>query len=208
MAAQARAASTVDAPAVQRPDRFVRFLIAHPLLVRLLIYGVVLGAIGTGLYLWLAGRLDVTNAGYTGVFIVNLVGSGAIVVPVPGFAAVCASASDSLGLNLPALATVGAAGAALGEITGYLAGFGGQGLVSRFRFYPRVHGWVLRRGGLALFILAALPNPLFDVAGFAAGGLGYPIHKFVVYVFAGKVIRFGVLAYACRLGIGWVQGLT
>ena len=93
-------------------------------------------------------------------------------------------------------------------MTGYLAGFGGQGLVSRYRLYTRVRGWVLRRGGLAIFILAALPNPLFDVAGFAAGGLGYPAHKFLIYVFAGKLVRYAGLAYGCRLGIDWIRHLS
>ncbi len=193
---------------MQRPDVLVRFLIAHSTLVKVLIYGVVFGFMAVGLFLWLTDRLAFEDAGYTGNFIINLIGSGSIIVPVPGIAAVCASASSSLDLNLLALGTVGAAGSALGEITGYLAGFGSQGLAARFRFYPRIHNWVRRRGGVALFILSLVPNPFFDIGGFAAGSLGYPIHKFMAYVFAGKIIRYIAIAYACRAGIDWIKGLT
>ncbi len=194
-----------DSSPVQRPDLFVRYLSAHTTLVKVVIYSVVFGSMGLGLYLLFTGRLDFKEAGYTGNFIINLVGSGSIIVPVPGIAAVCVSASSSLNLNLLGLALAGAGGATIGEITGYLAGFGGQNIAARFRFYPRIHGWVRRRGGVALFVLALIPNPIFDIAGIAAGGLGYPIHKFLAYVFVGKIIRYIAVAYACRAGIDWVK---
>ncbi len=174
----------------------------------MMIYVIVLGSIGVGLFMWLTGRLNVDNSGYLGAFIINLVGSGAIVVPVPGVAAVCAGAAPGLGLSPVALGFIGGAGATIGEVTGYLAGFGGQGLVSRFRFYGRVHGWVRRRGGVALFVFAVIPNPLFDIAGIAAGGLGYPLPKFLIYVGAGKVIRFVGVAFACRYGIEWIARVS
>lgn len=186
------------------PDTLARFLIAHPAVVRFGSYSVVLGAVGAGLFLWITGRLEYKEQGYATAFLLNLIGSGALVIPVPGFAAVCGGAAPSLGLNPVLLGGAGAIGAALGEVTGYLAGFGGQSLVARFPFYARIHAWVVRRGGLALFVLAAIPNPLFDIAGIAAGGLGYPLHRFLFYVFAGKVIRFIGIAYACRYGIDWV----
>jgi membrane protein YqaA with SNARE-associated domain len=173
-------------------------------MVRVGSYAIVLGAVGAGLFLWITGRLEFKDQGYTSAFLLNLIGSGALIIPVPGFAAVCGAAAPSLGLHPALLGGAGAIGATLGEVTGYLAGFGGQALVARFPFYARIHGWVVRRGGLALFILAALPNPLFDIAGIAAGGLGYPLHKFLFYVFAGKVIRFIGIAYACRYGIDWI----
>ena len=190
------------------PDIFVRFLMAHPVIVRTVIYSVVLGSIAIGLFTWISGRLEFTEVGYSGAFLVNLIGSASIVVPIPGVAAICGGAAASLGLNLWALGSVGAAGAALGEITGYLAGFGGQPIVARWRFYSRIHNWAVRRGGVGLFILALIPNPFFDIAGIAAGGLGYPLHKFLLYVFAGKVIRYIGIAFACRLGIDWFTRFT
>ncbi len=190
------------------PDFFVRFLMAHPAIVRTLIYLIVLGSVAIGLFVWVTGRLEFTEVGYTGAFLVNLIGSASIVIPIPGVAAICGGAAASLGLNLWALSAVGATGAALGEVTGYLAGFGGQPLVARWRFYARIHDWAVRKGGVGLFILALIPNPFFDIAGIAAGGLGYPLHKFLLYVFAGKVIRFIGIAFACRQGIDWFTRFT
>ena len=59
----------------------------------------------------------------------------------------------------------------------------------------------MRRGGAALFVLAAVPNPAMDIGGIAAGSLGYPIHRFLLWIFLGKLLKFIVLVYACRNGI-------
>jgi len=66
----------------------------------------------------------------------------------------------------------------------------------------------VRRGGLALFILAVIPNPLFDIGGIAAGSLGYPISKFFLWVGLGKTIKFLIVAYACRQSISWLSDLV
>ena len=41
----------------------------------------------------------------------------------------------------------------------------------------------------ALFILAILPFPVFDVAGILAGALRMPVVKFLAVVIAGKIIK-------------------
>ena len=127
---------------------------------------------------WWVSWFDLQDVGYSGVFLVNLVGSAAVVVPVPGLAAVCAGTAAALGLNFVILAISGAIGSTIGEFTGYLAGYGSQGVIQKSRFYDRVHDWVVKRGGFALFTLALIPNPLFDIGGIAAGSLGYPLSRF------------------------------
>lgn len=84
-----------------------------------------------GTIAWATSWLDVRDAGYTGAFIVNLVGSAAVVVPVPGLFAVCAAATPEFGLNFLLLALAGAAGSTIGELSGYLAGYGSQGVAQR-----------------------------------------------------------------------------
>ena len=93
----------------ERPDFLVRSLVAHPTMVRVGSYAIVLGAVGAGLFLWITGRLEFKDQGYTSAFLLNLIGSGALIIPVPGFAAVCGAAAPSLGLH-PAL--LGGAGEA------------------------------------------------------------------------------------------------
>lgn len=184
------------------------FILRHRRAYQTVIWAVVVIAVVGGTISWIAGWLDVQNAGYWGAFLVNLVGSAAVIVPIPGLFAVCAAAAPEFGLNFVLLAAVGAAGSTIGELTGYLAGYGSQGVVQKSRYYSRISNWVARRGGFALFMLAFIPNPLFDIGGIAAGSLGYPITRFLLWVGIGKLLKFLVFAYACRQGISWLVDLV
>ncbi|HIF72442.1 MAG TPA: DedA family protein [Dehalococcoidia bacterium] len=190
------------------PSKFAEFIAKHNRAYQSIIWTVVAASIVGGTIAWLGGWLDVQDAGYWGSFLVNLVGSAAVVIPVPGLAAVCAGATGGLELNFVGLALAGAAGSTIGEVTGYLAGYGSQGVAQKSRYYSRIQNWVVRRGGFALFILAVVPNPLFDIGGFAAGSLGYPISKFFLWVGLGKAIKFLIVAYACRQSISWLADLV
>ena len=189
-------------------SKFVEFIAKHNRTYQTIIWTVVVVSILGGTIAWMGGWLDVQDAGYWGSFLVNLVGSAAVVVPVPGLAAVCAAVAPDIGLNFVFLALAGAAGSMIGELTGYLAGYGSQGVIQKSRYYSSIRGWVVRRGGLALFILAVIPNPLFDIGGIAAGSLGYPISKFFLWVGLGKTIKFLIVAYACRQSISWLSDLV
>lgn len=198
-----------DGTAIPRETSVIAELLNnHPRLLRATVWTVVFASIVTGVVLFATGKLEPEGVGYTGAFLINLIGSASVVVPIPGLAAVCAAATPEVGLNLFGLGLVGGAGATIGEITGYLAGYGGQSFVQRSRYYDRVQRMVIRRGALALFILAVLPTPLFDVAGIAAGSLGYPIKKFLAWVFLGKIIKFVGIAYACQQSIDWFTNLV
>lgn len=188
-------------------SKFAEFIAKHNRTYQIILWTVVIGSVLGGTVAWAADWLEVQDAGYWGAFLVNLVGSAAVVIPVPGLAAVCGAATQELGLNFVLLAVAGAAGSTLGEVTGYLAGFGSQGVVQKSRYYAPIHGWVVRRGGFALFILALVPNPLFDIGGIAAGSLGYPISRFFLWVGVGKLIKFLIVAYACRQSISWLVDL-
>ncbi len=192
---------------VQSSDSIANWLNSHPKLIQITIWSIVVGSIVTGVILFVSGRLEPGGVGYTGAFLINLIGSASVVVPVPGLAAVCAAAAPDVGLNILALGLIGGIGATIGELTGYLAGYGGQSFVQKSRYYGRVRSLVIRRGALALFILAALPMPVFDVAGIASGSLGYPIRRFLLWVFLGKIIKFIGVAYACQQGIDWFTNL-
>lgn len=186
---------------------FADFIARHRRAYQTVIWSVVVVSIIGGTVAWLMGWLDVQDAGYPGVFLVNLVGSAAVVVPLPGIAAICVGTVPDLGLNFVLLGIAGAAGSTIGEVTGYLAGYGSQGIVQKSRYYSRVRDWVDRRGGLTLFILAVVPNPLFDIGGFAAGSLGYPISRFFMWVGLGKTIKFVAVAYACPPVYSWFVDL-
>ena len=158
--------------------------------------------------MWATGRLELQNVGYAGVLAVNVIGSASVIVPVPGLAVVCGAGAGEVGLNPVLLGLAGGFGSTVGEMSGYLAGYGGNPLIQRSRHYERFRQLVIRNGGMALFVLSVVPNPVFDIAGIAAGSLGYPLRRFLLYVLAGKVIKFIVVAYACRQGIDWIIRLT
>jgi uncharacterized membrane protein YdjX (TVP38/TMEM64 family) len=40
-----------------------------------------------------------------------------------------------------------------------------------------------------MFLMSTIPNPLFDVAGLAAGAVQMPLRNFFAAVLAGKVIK-------------------
>jgi uncharacterized membrane protein YdjX (TVP38/TMEM64 family) len=93
-----------------------------------------------------------------------------------------------------------ATGSTLGELGAYLAGAGSRSMMDRMmtrhRLYPRIKASVVRHGTLTLFALAAIPNPLFDVAGFAAASLGYPVRRFIIVCWLGKTVKFVLAATA------------
>jgi uncharacterized membrane protein YdjX (TVP38/TMEM64 family) len=98
-------------------------------------------------------------------------------------------------------------GAALGELTGYMAGYGSSNLVRDVRLYRRIHGWMRRYGLIVISVLAAIPNPVFDMAGIVAGSMKLKWWQFLLAALLGKTIQAIVIAYAGDLSIGWVRGL-
>ena len=98
-------------------------------------------------------------------------------------------------------------GAALGELTGYMAGAGGKALIPQGRLYEQLHRFMRRHGMLAIFLLAAIPNPIFDVGGLIAGALQMKGWKFLLAAALGKSIRLGVTAWACQSELPLLQQL-
>jgi uncharacterized membrane protein YdjX (TVP38/TMEM64 family) len=131
--------------------------------------------------------------GYIGVFITMLVGSATVILPVPGLAVVYVGG----GIWNPLLVgLVAGLGDALGEWTGYLAGYAGQGLVENAAIYRRFESWMQRNGFLTIFLLSCIPNPFFDLAGVAAGASRFPAKWFFVATCVGKTIKDTAVALA------------
>lgn len=134
--------------------------------------------------------------GYPGIFLFSVLANATLLLPAPGIALVFAMGAvfDPIGVSLAA-----GLGATVGELSGYLAGFSGQVVVERVDTYDRVMHWMeMHRGRsyLTVLVLAFLPNPFFDIAGFVAGALRIPILGFLIAVFVGKTLKMLLLAYA------------
>lgn len=129
--------------------------------------------------------------GYFGAFLISLISSATIILPVPGIVALFALGTT---LNPVLVGLAGGTGATIGEITGFLAGYGGRGMIQKKgRTYTMVENWMKRWGSWAVFAFAAAPLPLFDVAGLVAGALGYPAWKFLLVAWPGKCIKYVIL---------------
>jgi membrane protein YqaA with SNARE-associated domain len=54
-----------------------------------------------------------------------------------------------------------------------------------------------------LFFGSIVPNPLFDIMGIAAGSILFPVRKFLLLVFIGKVVKFTWVGLGCYYGVTW-----
>ena len=139
--------------------------------------------------------------GYPGIFILSLLSNATIILPAPGLAITFAAGGvfDPFWVGIAA-----GAGAALGELTGYLAGFSGQGVLEGTKVYERMEDLTRRYGNWTVLFLAIIPNPFFDVAGAAAGALRMPVSTFLLWATIGKIIKMWIFAYAGALSVDWL----
>lgn len=140
--------------------------------------------------------------GYLGLFLINLMGSGTIVLPVPALLSVYLAGET---LTPWLVGVVAGAASALGELTGYMLGFGGGVLIDENPVYQRFYNFMVRYGFWTILVLAVIPNPLFDMAGMAAGALRFPMSRFLLAALIGKTIRMIAVAYAGYYSLGFVR---
>ncbi len=151
------------------------------------------------------GNLE--NLGYLGLFIANLLGTALFLPPVPGLTAAAQGLVIALAatLNPFAVALIAGSAMSLGELSPYIAGRGLRELADqralpsgRLGRLAETTGYKIRMlmenyGVPTLFALAAVPNPVFEVAGITAGSNRMRIWRFFVPVSAGKFVRAGLL---------------
>jgi membrane protein DedA with SNARE-associated domain len=136
--------------------------------------------------------------GYPGIFVIALLANATVLLPAPGVAVIYAMGAifNPLGVGLAA-----GTGGAIGELSGYLAGFSGQAVVERMDAYNRIKPWVDKYGVWAIMVLSAIPNPFFDIAGIAAGIAKMPIQNFLLFTWIGQLIKMTLFALAGHYSI-------
>jgi len=139
--------------------------------------------------------------GYAGIFLIALMANATVLLPAPGVAIIYAMGAvfNPLWVGLAA-----GTGGALGELSGYLAGFSGQAVVERSDIYNRFKPWVDKYGGWAILVLSAIPNPFFDIAGIAAGIAKMPMRTFLVFTWIGQIIKMTLFAIAGYYSLTWL----
>ncbi|HKI55171.1 MAG TPA: VTT domain-containing protein [Anaerolineales bacterium] len=139
--------------------------------------------------------------GYAGVFLIALMANATVLLPAPGVAIIYAMGAvfNPLGVGLAA-----GTGGALGELSGYFAGFSGQAIIERTDIYNRFQPWVEKYGGWAILVLSAIPNPFFDIAGIAAGIAKMPLRTFLLFTWIGQLIKMSAFAFAGYYSLTWL----
>ena len=136
--------------------------------------------------------------GYLGIFLITMIANATVFIPVPGVMVVFAMGA----IFNPFLTAVAAGlGGATGELSGYLLGFSGQGMAERSQLFLQIYNWMAehpRSTDTMILILAAIPNPFFDLAGIAAGMLKIPVSRFWFFCSIGSIIKFILFAFLGR----------
>lgn len=144
--------------------------------------------------------------GYPGLFLLSILANATIILPAPGlaftFGAGALKALSPLGVGV-----VAGAGATLGELSGYMAGFSGQAVIENRQVYERFERWMKRYGPATIVALAFIPNPLFDLAGMLSGALKMPVVRFLLWCALGKIPKMILVAYAGAYSWEWVTRL-
>ncbi|MCX6012897.1 MAG: VTT domain-containing protein [Chloroflexi bacterium] len=142
--------------------------------------------------------------GYLGIFLMSLICNATVFLPVGG-ALLTVFFAPSLGLNPAIIGLVGACGASLGELSGYMAGFGGQAIIKKQETYKRIEKWMKYHGFVTL-VLCSFVAVSFDIAGLVAGAFRYPIWKFFLASFIGRSILYVGVAYLGAWGVSEIIG--
>lgn len=142
--------------------------------------------------------------GYPGVFLMAALGSSTVLLPIPHLAF-----TFTMGTVLnPWLTGLSAGtGDALGEITGYMAGYAVEDIAGHSSLYMKLERWMRRNGDLTIFVLSLFPVPFFDLAAMAGGIVGYPLWRFMLATWVGKTIKGVLAAWMGACGIPWFTDL-
>lgn len=147
-----------------------------------------------------AGKL-VQDYGLLGLFIVMIIGSSPIPIPVE----VIAFSAIALGAPPLPTAVFASVGATLGGGITYLIGRGIVDLANLREKYEdkaeRAREWLDRYGAFAVFVFALFPLG-FDAIALAAGGARMNVARFLLPTLLGRAIRYTVIF---QVGYGFLE---
>lgn len=165
---------------------------------------VLIVAISVILYINRNSIQQLEKYGYFGIFLTSLLINLTLVMPLP--TGILTSALGAI-YNPFFVGLAAGSGAALGEISGYLAGISGREMLLKRKDGPRIEHQLRKYGGPGIFLLAFIPNPAFDLVGIAAGALKIPFLRFLFWCWLGKVMKMLVFAYlgdVINIPLGWL----
>jgi len=164
-------------------------------------------AVNVGFYFIPINYAILGDYAVAGVFVVTALATATIIVPVPYIPVIMHIAQQYRDVHMLLwIALAAGAGSVVGEVSGYMVGRSGRQAFAETRFSRWVAAQMTHpvRAFLALFALSAPPNPLFDVAGIAAGAFGVPFWLFATAVFSGRFVRMLGIVLVGLYATAWI----
>jgi len=161
----------------------------------------------------LIGQLDkwmrdiAMQYGYLGIFVISLIGSASILIPIP-YTVIIFTLSAFRILDPMLIALSSGLGSAVGEFSGYLLGYYGQAILSdiqkrKIEFILKVFN---KYGAITVFIFALTPLP-DDLLIIPLGIMRYSFVKVLLPCLLGKIFMSLILAYGGAMSIGFIQNI-
>ena len=144
---------------------------------------------------------ELENYGYLGAFVISIIFNATLILPAGNM--LIQMTLGATMLNPVLLGVVSGGGAAIGEITGYVAGRSGRGLIAKSRMYTQIEEWVRKWGVLTIFVFSIVPV-VFDLVGIAAGALRVPFWKFFIACMLGRMVLYVIMISLASQGYEWI----
>ncbi|HLC79313.1 MAG TPA: VTT domain-containing protein [archaeon] len=148
--------------------------------------------------------------GWFGLFVASIIANATVFLPMPIDLVVLAINAQSASLTeVIFLAVVVGSGAAIGEMSAYVAGLLGvktaeQIKEKEFDKIKEVRRRIESAGMGFIFLIAIIPFP-FDIIGITAGFIKYNPQKFFIAALAGKICRYIILGIAAYYGFAYIK---
>jgi membrane protein YqaA with SNARE-associated domain len=133
--------------------------------------------------------------GYLGIFLISLASSISIVSAAGPMVTIAGGTMYNVWL----VGLIAALGSSIGDILPYNLGTSGTSSLQQHSWFATIDKYMDRYGGLTVFLMAAVPNPFFDVASVAAGLSNFGLLPFLIVSFAGKILKYTFFAYVGML---------
>jgi membrane protein YqaA with SNARE-associated domain len=150
--------------------------------------------------------------GYLGIFLISLVGASAILFPIPYTIIIFILGGLKSGGNWVFepiwIAVAAGIGAAIGEFTSYLLGFGGRRAIGeKFKKKMGLLAKVFNKfGPVVIFVFALTPLP-DDLLFIPLGVMRYSVIKAFIPALIGKFTMNLIIAYSGRLSIQAIRDI-
>jgi len=151
--------------------------------------------------------------GYLGIFLISLLGAMSIFVPIPYTIVIfiLGGLQDAVGnwvFDPLWIAVAAGAGAAVGEFSGYLIGFGGRKVIGdkykkKMDFLTKLFK---KFGPIAIFVFALTPLP-DDLLFIPLGIMRYGLIQAFIPALLGKFFSNLIIAYSGRLSLEIVKNI-